>query len=129
MAVVTFASEGDRGIPHEVARFLQKSNAETLRRILKAVQDQLAETETRERETALAEMEALAAKRGLSPEEVRGHFARKRGETKRSVQNPVRYRHPKTGETWTGVGRKANWVKDFEANGGNLADVAVREGD
>lgn len=123
--MVTFAIDGNRGLPPEITRFLEKANAETLRRLLKAVEEQLAETEARERETALAEIAALAAKRGLSPEDIRGHFGRKRGETKRSVQNPVRYRHPQTGETWTGVGRKANWVKDFEAKGGNLADVAV----
>jgi DNA-binding protein H-NS len=36
-----------------------------------------------------------------------------------------KYRHPVSNETWSGMGRKPNWVKNWLAAGRILADIEI----
>jgi len=38
---------------------------------------------------------------------------------------PVKYRHPKTGETWTGRGKAPRWIVQAEAGGKQRSDYLV----
>ena len=61
-----------------------------------------------ERKELRAEMEAIAAKAGLTLAEIIGG---KRGSAMKGSKVAVKYRNPKDAdETWTGRGRKPNWL-------------------
>ena len=62
------------------------------------------------KEALRAEMEAMAARAGLSLSEVVG--AGRKGVSKlKGTKVAIRYRNPKNAdETWTGRGRKPNWL-------------------
>lgn len=38
---------------------------------------------------------------------------------------PIKFRHAKTGNEWSGRGLTPVWLRDYEANGGKRADLAV----
>ena len=38
---------------------------------------------------------------------------------------PIKYRNPKTGETWSGRGRPAGWITELEAKGRKRREFAV----
>ena len=61
-----------------------------------------------EKKELRAEMEAIAAKAGLTLAEILGG---KRGSSMKGSKVPIKYRNPKDAdETWTGRGRKPNWL-------------------
>ena len=37
----------------------------------------------------------------------------------------AKYRHPHTGETWTGKGRAPNWVGEWEKSGHNRQELLI----
>lgn len=39
---------------------------------------------------------------------------------------PVKYRHPDTGETWTGRGKAPRWVTEAEANGRKREEFLIQ---
>jgi DNA-binding protein H-NS len=38
---------------------------------------------------------------------------------------PIKYRNPKTGETWSGRARPARWIVALEANGRKRREFAI----
>ena len=38
---------------------------------------------------------------------------------------PIKFRDPKTGNSWSGRGLTPVWLREFEANGGKRSDLAV----
>jgi DNA-binding protein H-NS len=68
------------------------------------------------------ELRAMAAKSGFNLDEL---FGRKRG-PKPGHKASVKYRNPKDpSQTWTGRGRKPNWLTDAVKKGGKLDSYAV----
>ena len=66
-----------------------------------------------------AELLALASASGFSVEDLLG--TTKRGRKSGAVAAVVKYRNPKdAGQTWTGRGRKPNWLVDALAKGQKL---------
>lgn len=57
-----------------------------------------------EKTRVIAEIQALMQEYGIKPSELVGH---KRGRS----PAPPRYRHPDTGETWTGWGPRPRWLE------------------
>jgi len=50
----------------------------------------------------------------------------KRAPSKRKGKKaPAKFRDPKTGNSWSGRGLTPVWLRDYEANGGKRADLAV----
>ena len=77
----------------------------------------------REKQEVLSEMEALAQERGFSMSELVG--AKGRGRGKASV-SAAKYANPDNrAETWTGRGRKPNWLVEKLKKGANLEDFAI----
>ena len=62
----------------------------------------------------------LAGKVTSAPKATRGP-----NRTKRVL--PPKYRHPETGETWTGFGAYPRWVADYLNNGGRLPDILIKD--
>lgn len=76
-----------------------------------------------EKENLRAEMEAMAARAGLSLSEVVGA----RGQSKlKGTKISIKYRNPKNDdETWTGRGRKPNWLVAALKKGQKLESFQV----
>ena len=78
--------------------------------------------EDRQRQEARAALEAQARDMGFTLSELVGS---QRQKSTRKV-NPPKYRHPENPEmTWSGRGRRPDWVKDILANGGSLEECAI----
>lgn len=83
------------------------------------------ETEKSQRIEAILESVRAAGASSSETERI-SELLKSCGKPKRApTMSPAKYRDPETGQTWTGRGRKANWVKEFEGKGGNLEDVAL----
>ena len=77
----------------------------------------------RERAAALDAAEKAAKQHGFSLQELTGIAATK---SKRKSKNPAKFRNPTDpSQTWTGRGRKPQWIKDAESAGTDLADFAI----
>ncbi|MGB6103513.1 MAG: H-NS histone family protein [Pusillimonas sp.] len=71
----------------------------------------------------------------ITPDDIAAAYNKKTGGTrarkttaaapaaKRSV--PVKYRHPQTGETWTGRGKAPRWISNAEAEGKSRNDFLI----
>jgi DNA-binding protein H-NS len=78
-----------------------------------------------ERQALRVEMEALAAKAGLTVAEVLGSNGRGGSKLKGS-KVAVKYRNPKdASQTWTGRGRKPNWLVAALNKGQKMDSFAV----
>jgi DNA-binding protein H-NS len=91
----------------------------------------IAAAKAKERSKLQQEIAALAAKRGFSLEEVTGIQKRGRGRppkngAKSKSVGIARYANPENrSDTWTGRGRKPNWVLERLKKGSKLADFAI----
>ncbi len=81
------------------------------------------------RKALLEEMKAKAEALGLSLDALLEE-ARQDGASPRTTRGPVRakYRHPDTGETWSGRGSAPGWLKRLEAQGRPREEFAVEGG-
>lgn len=97
-------------------------------RDLKALQRRLdKEMERRERsrvKEAQQEIRHVAAKYGLSLQEVMANTPKAGGKKQRTM--PPKYRHPDDpSKTWTGRGRRPQWLIDWENQGGDREALRI----
>ncbi len=93
---------------------------------------QIAEQTRAEREQAIAQVRALMAQHGLTLADIGGaarpqplRAARAAGGPGATAKVAPKYRHPETGETWSGRGLQPNWLKSALAAGRSLSDFAL----
>lgn len=99
---------------------LSRSELEQLRTGVDKALSTLAE---RERKAALEAVESAAREHGFSLEELTG-VAPLKG--KRKAKNPPKFRNPANpSETWTGRGRKPQWIKDAQDAGKDIAEFEI----
>ncbi len=99
---------------------LDKMSYSELQKLSKDVAKALSTYEDRRRKDALAEMQEVARKHGVELSEVLP-ASRSKGS-----KSPARYRNPANPEqTWTGRGRKPNWVISSLEEGKNMEDLAL----
>ncbi len=99
---------------------LSRSELEKLRIDVDKTLSNLSE---RERHAALNAAEQAAKEYGFSLKELTGVAPAK---TKSRAKNPPKYRHPENpSATWTGRGRKPQWIRDAESSGIDIADFAI----
>ena len=78
--------------------------------------------EERQRQEARAALEAKARELGFNLSEL-VDAPRRKGARK---VNPPKYRHPENGElTWSGRGRRPDWVNAHVNSGGSLDDLLI----
>lgn len=95
-----------------------------LKNLLTLIPAEIKKREKDEKAKTLKELEAFAAERGFTLDELLGGSAAKMKKEKGTVA--VKYRHPTNAElAWTGRGRQPKWVAEFLANGGALEQLAV----
>ena len=103
---------------------LSKLPLTELKNLLTLIPAEIKKREKAEKTKTLKEVEAFAAERGFSLDELLGNGAIKAKKEKGTVA--VKYRHPETADlTWTGRGRQPKWIAEFLATGGTLAQLAV----
>ncbi|MEY3251648.1 MAG: hypothetical protein RL227_621 [Pseudomonadota bacterium] len=95
----------------------------------KAALDQLIiDTQRAERERAVAQVRELMAQFGLTMADIGGAprpapLRQSRSQAPSKVA--PKYRHPDTGETWSGRGLQPKWLKAALADGRSLSDFAL----
>lgn len=99
---------------------LDRNELQKLRQQIDKRMDQLA---VEEQKAALDAAEKAAAQHGYSLAELTGM---KKARGKAANVNPPKYRNPENpSQTWTGKGRRPQWIKDAEANGTDLSKFAI----
>lgn len=89
-----------------------------------ALEQQILEVQREERAQAIAQVRALMNQYGLTLADIGarpGAAPRKTGGT----QVAPKFRHPSTGETWSGRGLQPKWLKAALAGGAQLDDFRV----
>jgi len=90
-----------------------------------ALERQIIEAQRAERSNAISQVKALMTQYGLSPADLgsRASLAAPRAAGGKKVA--AKYRHPATGETWSGRGLQPKWLKAALAEGRSLSDFAI----
>lgn len=95
-----------------------------LKQLQKQIPAEIGKREEQEKKKVLDEVKALAEARGFSIDQLIGGAK----EAKVRVSKPVaiKYRHPDNATlTWTGRGRKPQWVEAWLGQGRKLEELAV----
>jgi DNA-binding protein H-NS len=82
------------------------------------------------RNKTLSNIANLMKKHGVTIGELRSALTGKgpgRGRGGKRGKVPVMYRHPKTGETWSGRGRPARWIAAAEKAGHKRTEFLVKK--
>ena len=94
---------------------LEKLSLEELKSLKKDVEKAIAGFQDRQRAEALKELQAVAAKHGMSGDEIVGGKGKK---AKSKSKAPAKYRNPADpADTWSGRGRQPAWFKAAIAKG------------
>lgn len=99
---------------------LDTMSLEDLKALQKEVEQAIKTYQVRKLEKARPILEEKARELGVSLEEL---FEMK---SKRKTTAAAKYRHPEDKSlTWTGRGRVPKWLVEYEAQGGNRADLLI----
>jgi DNA-binding protein H-NS len=94
---------------------------EQLETLLADIQKRLSELRQEKRKEAFQQLDAMAKELGLAKEDLAARYAKT---PRRRNPAPALYRNPMNPEqTWTGKGRKPQWVQDYLAAGKSLEDL------
>lgn len=92
----------------------------------------IAEQARAEREQAIAQVRQLMAEHGLTLADIGGSARPQALRGQRGTAEPApaakvapKYRHPETGQTWSGRGLQPTWLKAALARGGSLSDFLI----
>ncbi|WP_417069678.1 H-NS family nucleoid-associated regulatory protein [Niveibacterium terrae] len=120
---------------------LSKLSLADLNRLAKRVEAETARRATSTKKDVMREVQKLAAKAGIAIEELfgapvkaapaaKGRPGRKAGAKKaggRKTVGEAKYKNPADqSQTWTGRGRKPQWVQDWLAQGKPLAELEIK---
>ena len=103
-----------------------------LRQVIDLATRELKKRDEGTRTRVLKEFEKIAKKAGMSVEDLigkpRAPRAAEKGATApkrvKGVKGKIKYRNPE-GLTWTGHGRRPQWVLDFQSSGGDIETLRV----
>jgi DNA-binding protein H-NS len=94
-----------------------------------ALEKQIAEAQTQERASAIAQIKDLMAQYGLSAADLGGKSVPAKPSGKKGPRTgskvPAKYRDPATGQAWSGRGLHPKWLQAALAQGRKLSDFAV----
>lgn len=103
---------------------VNKMSKEELKKLIKDAEKALESIETRRLADAKKAAETAAKEYGFSLDELLGAPAKGKG--RKGAKNPAKYANPASpDQTWTGKGRKPNWVIDALASGKSLDDLKI----
>lgn len=94
-----------------------------LEKLKERIDQRLEKLAVDEQKAALDAAEKAAMQHGYSLSELTGM---KKSRGKSAKVNPPKYRNPDNpSQTWTGKGRRPQWIKDAEANGTDLSKFEI----
>jgi DNA-binding protein H-NS len=103
---------------------LNSMSRKELQKLAKDVEKAIATLADRERQTALAAAEKAAQEHGFSLADL-GAVSGSKGKKSKTVGIP-KYRNPANpSQTWTGKGRRPQWIIDGEAAGRPMKDFEI----
>ena len=103
---------------------LSKLSLDELKKLSKDVQTAIGDFEERKRREAREKVEQLAKSLGYSADELLGAAGAKRGRKAKAVKGVAKFRNPANpDQTWTGRGRRPDWVNAALAEGKALDDL------
>ena len=93
-----------------------------------ALEKQIQEAQRAARGDALAKIKELMTTNGLTVADIAGKAAPSAEEIKVAAKKVAdKYRHPETGESWTGRGLKPKWVTAHIEAGGSLEELMIEK--
>ncbi len=99
---------------------LESLSLKELKQLQKDVNAAITNFKDRERQKAIAEVEAFARERGLSQADLKALLSR----SKKGL--PAKYANPEDPtQTWSGRGRRPRWVEAALASGKSLDDLKI----
>lgn len=102
---------------------LQNMSLDELKRLQKDVAKAIDDYEARKKREALAAVEAKASEMGFTLAELTGETPSKKGG---KPKLPPKYQHPENPAlTWSGRGRKPDWIKEGLEAGKSLDDFLI----
>ena len=104
---------------------LEQMNVDELRKLMKDASAEIERRRKADKKKTIQEIRRLAQQRGYQLDELLGsHGPRKNGSAK---EKSVRFRHPEDpSKTWTGMGRKPAWLKEWLGSGRTLEELRMR---
>lgn len=103
---------------------LSTMNRKDLEKLRKDIDKQIDRLNKADQKAAFEAADRAAREHGFTLAELTGASPAKAGRTK-SV-NPPRYRNPENpGQTWTGKGRRPDWIKAAQDNGVDLSTFEI----
>lgn len=92
-----------------------------------SLEKQIADAQRAERGDAITRVKTLMAEYGLTLTDLgpRATAAPRRASGSTGNKVAPKYRHPTTGQTWSGRGLKPTWLAAALADGKSLADFAI----
>jgi len=72
------------------------------------------------------EFDQIAKERGITLDQVLGLIPKRRPGPVRGTKLTPKYRDPKTGQTWTGKGKRPRWAVDYIQAGGTLDQLLIK---
>lgn len=98
-----------------------------------ALNVRIAQLQHEQKTAVIAEIRGLMAENGITLEDLQASLNSKGrhrmkvalGEFKQ--KRAPKYRHPETGKTWTGLGKRPQWVHDALAAGQSLEAFAIEQ--
>lgn len=108
---------------------LSKLSLEELQTLARDIEQEIVSRREAERERVLAQMRELAGSLGLTLEEL---LKQERGRSRTAAAVPAaveaKYRHPEnTALTWSGRGKRPQWITEWLASGRTLEDLSGGE--
>lgn len=101
---------------------LSKLSIEELENLVRDAQAEIVSRKEAEKQRVLDQIRELAASIGMTPEALLKQQAGGRG----GAKVEAKYRHPDDpSQTWSGRGKRPQWVNDALAAGTSLEDLAV----
>ena len=110
----------------EIVRLAEEMNYTDIRRAIGELEKVMRSKEKEAKKQAQEELKATAAKYGMSLEELTGGGGSRSGQGRGSGKVPPKYRHPDTGKTWTGRGRKPKWVQEWMDSGRDIEELRIQ---
>jgi DNA-binding protein H-NS len=101
---------------------LQELSLFDLQRLSEEIDDEIERRSVEAKKKAVAQMKELAASVGMSIEEVMTYSATKKAKGQPKYQNPEDPR-----QTWTGRGKRPQWIKTAIEQGRNLEEMRLQE--
>lgn len=107
---------------------IAKLTTKELQALLTQIPEEIDKRKRREKSALVNEIAQIASKRGYSLKELIGKAPRpvKTGKGRKRRPLAVKYRHPKQADlTWTGRGRRPNWVSEWLDEGQTMDALVV----